>query len=107
MWCIRIFKTWVTRPPSGGLDTGFTLTAGVATFATDASFVTGTASAAFNSFANGNMNALSSFDLSRLAGLAASLAASRLPVVWRFAETVGYAAEQAGSMALEAESACR
>ena len=91
-----------------GLDTAGTITAGAVTgFATDAALITGTAAAVFNSFANGNLNALSSFDLTRLVGLGATLAASKLPFVGRFAETVGYAAEQATAAVQEAQAACQ
>ncbi len=91
-----------------GLDTAGTITAGAVTaFAGNAAFITGTAAAAFNSFANGNLNALSSFDLTRLAGLGATLAASQLPLVGRFAEQVGYAVEQATAAAQEAQGACQ
>lgn len=98
----------VGEGPTFGLDTAGTITVGAVTaFAGEAGFITGTAAAAFNSFANGNFNALSSFDLTRLTGLAASLVATKLPFVGRFAEQVGYAAEQATAAAQEAQAACQ
>jgi RHS repeat-associated protein len=98
----------IGEAPSGGLDTGITITAGALTdFASGAAFLTGAGAAALNSFAGGNLRALSNFDFGSLAGLAAKLAASSLPFVRSFAETVGYAAEQATGLALEAQGACQ
>lgn len=46
-------------------------------------------------------------DLTKLVDFGATLAANRLPFVGRFAETVGYAAEQATAVAQEAQVACQ
>ena len=94
--------------PTFGLDTSVVISSlAVTSFASDAALVTGTAAAAFNSYANGNLKALSALDVSKLAGLAATLAASRLPFVGRYAEVVGYEVEQASSLAQEAHGGCQ
>ncbi|MDE2465404.1 MAG: hypothetical protein KGO02_17080 [Alphaproteobacteria bacterium] len=97
----------VGEAPSGGLDTGLTLTAGsVTAFSADAGFFSGLAAASLHSFANGNFGALNGFNVARLAGLAATMEAGKIPFVGRFAESFGYAAEQAWSIQQEAQAVC-
>lgn len=98
----------VGEAPSGGLDTGLTLTAGsVTALSADAGFFSGLAAASLHSFANGNFGALNGFNVARLTGLATTMETAKIPFVGRFAETLGYAAEQVWSIQQEAQSACQ
>ncbi len=91
-----------------GGDTPITLTFGsMSAFFGTTSFMTGTAAAAMNSFAAGNMSALQNFDWSNYVNLATAAGASRIPGVGRWAETVGNLAEQGFDLSNQAEGACQ
>ena len=91
-----------------GGDTPVTITFGSITgFFGSASFGTGAAAAALNSFANGNLGSIRGFDWSQLTNLAATAAASKIPFVKPWAETIGDLAEQGADLAAHAREACR
>ena len=91
-----------------GGDTPVTITFGsIAGFFGSASFGTGAAGAALNSFARGNLGSIRSFDWGQLTNLAAKAAASRIPFVKPWAETIGNLAEQGTHLAAHAQEVCR
>lgn len=90
----------VGEVPSGGLDTGLTITAGSVTAAAgDASLVTGAIAAALQSFANGNVTPAASFDVNNLIGIAVTLKA--LPFLKSDAKTLGNLAQQLVGLATQ------
>jgi hypothetical protein len=94
--------------PTVGLDTPATIaTASVTAIAADASFVTGGLAAALNSFVNGNPSALADFDFDQIVDLAAKFAASKLPGISQFADSVGDLASQAASISHQAQQGCK
>jgi hypothetical protein len=76
------------------------------TFFGTASVATGVMASGLNSFANGNMDAIKDFNSSQVANLIATAGASRVPLVSRWAETIGNLAEQATDLAATAKEAC-
>jgi RHS repeat-associated protein len=90
-----------------GLDTPVTITFGSATgFFATSSFLTGSAAAVLNSFASGNVQSMLDFNWSQLTNVAATAAASKIPGVGPWAETVGNLAEQGRDMSTNAAEAC-
>jgi RHS repeat-associated protein len=91
-----------------GGDTPVTITfASIATFFSTASFATGAMASTLNSFASGNMDAVQDFNSSQVTNLVAQTAASKIPLVARWAETIGDLAEQAADLSVTATEACR
>jgi hypothetical protein len=85
-----------------------TITAGVVTgFFGDVSLATGAGAAAANSFARGNTAALRNFNWSQLANLAAKAAASKIPGLKPWAETIGDVAGEGVDLATKAKEACQ
>jgi RHS repeat-associated protein len=94
--------------PTGGLDTPLTLSlAGATEFLFDTSIVTGAIGASLESFAAGNTKALMNFNVSQLAGLAATAAATRVPRIKKWAERLGDLAAEATGIAMEAKGGCQ
>lgn len=92
---------------SFGGDTPVTITFGsMTTFFGVASFATGAMGSALNSFASGNMDAARDFNSSQVTNLIAQAATSRIPLVARWAETIGDLAEQAADLGATAKEAC-
>ena len=90
-----------------GGDTPVTVSFGAATdFFGTVSLTTGTIVSGLNSFAAGNTNALSNFDWNHLAGIAATAAASRIPGLASWAETIGHLVEQGADLANRAGVVC-
>jgi RHS repeat-associated protein len=91
-----------------GGDTPVTITFGSMTgFFGTASVITGGAAGALNSFASGNLTSLNNFGWSQLANLTAKAAASRIPAVERWSETIGDLAEQASDLTQNAAEVCQ
>ena len=91
-----------------GADTPVTITFGSATgFFTETSFITGGAAATLKAFASGNSTSLANFDFSQAEGLVAAAAASRLPGVGDFADTIGNLTEQAVGLSQQAQEVCQ
>jgi RHS repeat-associated protein len=91
-----------------GADTPVTITFGSATaFFTTTSFVTGGAAATLKAFASGDATSLANFDFSQAEGLVAAAAASRIPGVGDFADTIGNLTEQAVGLAQQAQEVCQ
>jgi hypothetical protein len=90
-----------------GGDTPVTIAFGSITgFFGTASFGTGAAAAALNSFASGNLGSIRRFDWSQLTNIAATAAASKIPFVKPWADTIGDLAEQGADLAAKAQEAC-
>jgi len=93
---------------SFGGDTPITITFGsMTTFFGTASFTTGAIASALHSFASGDMTAVRNFNSSQVANLIAQAASSRIPLVGRWAETIGDLAEQAADLGATATEACQ
>lgn len=71
------------------------------------SVLTGGGAAALNAFAAGNLSSIRNFDWSHLAEGAATLAASRIPGVHAWAETIGALAGKGVELTQRAENVCR
>lgn len=95
--------------PSFGFDTPVTVSFGAATtFFSEASFFSGAAAAALNSFASGNLNALGNFDFNKFLDMAATALAAKVPGVSEFAsDIIGKLVGQGASLAEEARKACQ
>lgn len=90
-----------------GADTPVTITFGSATaFFSTASFVTGAAAATLNSFASGGSTALLNFNFTQTEGAIAAAAASKIPGVAAFADTIGDLTGQAAGLATQAAEVC-
>jgi RHS repeat-associated protein len=90
-----------------GFDTPVTITFGSLTgFFGTTSLVTGAGAAALNSFAGGNTTALQNFEWSQLANLAAKAAATGIPLLKPWADTIGDLAEQGADLSVAAAEAC-
>jgi len=90
-----------------GADTPFTISfSSTATFFGGASVVAGTAASVLKSIAAGNTKAIRNFDWTHLSELAATAAASRVPFIGPWAETVGRLAGQAAEISATAEEVC-
>jgi RHS repeat-associated protein len=91
-----------------GFDTPVTITFGSATgFFSTSSFLTGSAAAVLNSFASGNIQSMLDFNWSQLVNVATTAAASKIPGVGAWAETIGNLAEQGRDLATNASEACQ
>ena len=91
-----------------GLDTPVTVTFGsMTTFFGAASFGSGAAASALNSFARGNGTAMRDFNWTQLTNLAATVAAGKIPGVKNWAEVIGDLAEQAADLAVTGGEACQ
>jgi hypothetical protein len=85
----------VGEGPTTGLDTPVTVTFGSMTgFFGTASVATGLGASALNAFAAGNLASIRSFGWSHLTEIAAHAAASKIPMLHHWAETIGSLAEQ-------------
>lgn len=90
-----------------GIDTPVTVTFGSATtFFGTASFLTGGTASILNSFASGNLTAMQNFDWGHLINFASTAAASRIPGVEPWAETIGHLAEQGFELSTSAGEVC-
>lgn len=91
-----------------GTDTPVTISfAGMTGFFGTSSFGTGALAATLNSFASGNTGALMNFDASNLINLSANAAASKVPGVRAWADTIGDLVEKATDLAVKANEACQ
>jgi RHS repeat-associated protein len=91
-----------------GIDTPVTITFGSATtFFGTASFLTGAAASMANAFASGNATALLNFNWSNLVNVASTAAASKIPGIGHWAETIGNLAEQGADLAMTGTDACQ
>jgi RHS repeat-associated protein len=90
-----------------GFDTPVTISFGSATgFFGTASFLTGSAAAVLNSFASGNIQSMLDFNWGQLTNVATAAAASKIPGVGPWAETIGELAEQGRDLSTNATEAC-
>jgi hypothetical protein len=91
-----------------GGDTPVTITFGsVSLFFGSASTLTAGAASALNSYAGGNLAAVRNFGWGQLANLAATAAASKIPIVKPWADTIGDLAERGSDLALQTREACQ
>ena len=91
-----------------GGDTPVTLTFGsLTTFFGTTSALTGAAAAALKAYASGNTSAISNFNWSGLATLAATAASSKLPFLKPWADRIGDLAGQAADLAASAKEPCQ
>lgn len=98
----------VGEPATFGLDTPGAITAGsFMSAAATGALVAEVAATGLKAYANCNLDALTNFNVSKLFSLAATLAASRLPFLNRFADTMGDAAEQAADLVNKAQGGCQ
>jgi hypothetical protein len=72
-----------------------------------ASVFTGEAGAALKSFASGNLTALQDFGWGQLTNLAAKAAASKIPTIEPWSDTIGDLAERASDLTNSAQEVCR
>ena len=85
--------------PSFGIDTPATVSlAGVTTYFTGASIVTGAAAASLNAYASGSATSLANFDFTQIEGVLAKSAASKIPLMAPFAGQVGDLASKAADL---------
>ena len=90
-----------------GTDTPLTVTSVSATsFFGTVSTLTGGASAALRSFANGNLQDLRSFGWAQFANITAKGASLRIPGIARWADTIGDLSERAFELVNQAQEAC-
>jgi hypothetical protein len=90
-----------------GLDTPVTISFGsAASFFGTSSFLTGSAAAVLSSFASGNIQSMLNFNWGQLINVATAAAASKIPGVEPWAETIGDLAEQGRDMSTNAPEAC-
>jgi hypothetical protein len=91
-----------------GADTPVTIAFGSITgFFTTTSTITGGTGADLNSFAGGNLTALQNFGWGQIANLAAKAAASRIPTLEPWSDTIGDLAERASDLTHSAQEVCR
>ncbi len=94
--------------PSGAADTPLTVALATATtYFGEASNLLGAGAAVLKSYANGNYQAMGAYDWTHLVAFAAELAASRIPGVSSYADTLERVADQGLDIAVTSPLVCQ